>query len=173
MVQSWEGLGGCPGWGSGLGPTGGPLCLLLLICLTQLTSIFVSVPLTSLCLSLSQPEDQEMGERGQVRRVPCMGSFPVPSACLPPHPPNPQLSPTSTAPQVWGLLPGGPRPRPALGLGGGPLPGGTAGAAEPRTRRGPRPPPEQSHSMGCWSGHSRWPQGGNWRWPAGTVVGEV
>ena len=54
-----------------------------------------------------------------------MGSFPVPSACLPPHPPNPQLSPTSTAPQVWGLLPGGPRPRPALGLGGGPLPGGT------------------------------------------------
>lgn len=36
-----------PSWGLGLGPAGGPLCLFLLICLTQLTSIFVSVPLTS------------------------------------------------------------------------------------------------------------------------------
>lgn len=161
---------GALGWG-----ILGALCAspFLFVSLNSPVSLSLSHSPLCLCLSVSQPEDQEMGERGQVRRVPCMGSFPVPSACLPPQPPNPQLSPTSAAPQVWGLLPGGPRPRPALGLGGGPLCGGAAGAAEPHTRRGPRPPPEQPHSMGCWSGHSGWPQGGNWQWPAGALVGEV
>ncbi|XP_072578148.1 phospholipid-transporting ATPase ABCA7 isoform X6 [Vulpes vulpes] len=60
--------------------------------------------------------------------------------------------------EVWGLLLGGPRPRPALRAGGQPLGGGAAGTAEPPARRGPRPHPEQPHSLGSQPGCRGQPQ---------------
>lgn len=86
----------------------------------QNLSVSVSLIFVSVCLSLSQPEDQEVGERGQVRSVLCLGSIPVPSACLlgdlPPHPPRPSAAPPPLPHRYGGFSLGGRDPGLPSGL---------------------------------------------------------
>ncbi|XP_071461042.1 phospholipid-transporting ATPase ABCA7 isoform X11 [Marmota flaviventris] len=60
--------------------------------------------------------------------------------------------------EVWGLLTGGPRPRPALRDGSGPFCGAAEGPAESPARRGPGPCPAQPLSVGSQPGCSPQPQ---------------